>query len=279
MIPSLAIHLDRDANKQRSINAQNHLPPILMQSNDNNPHFEQLLLDEILDQNPSLDIATVLDFELSLYDCAAPRMTGLHEDFISSARLDNLLSCFCGLRSLLSSNSTENALLVCTDHEEVGSASHCGADGPFLESVLKRINESNEDFCRCMQHSWLISADNAHGIHPNYPEKYDANHGPRLNEGPVIKINANQRYATTSESSALFRHICEQAEIPLQSFVVRSDMACGSTIGPITASKLGVKTLDIGVPTFAMHSIRETAGARDSWYLFQSLTLFMQYPV
>ncbi|MEE9492242.1 MAG: M18 family aminopeptidase [Gammaproteobacteria bacterium] len=279
VIPSLAIHLDRDANKQRSINAQNHLPPILMQSNDNNPDFEQLLLDEILDQNPSLDIATVLDFELSLYDCAAPRMTGLHEDFISAARLDNLLSCFCGLRSLLNSNSAENALLVCTDHEEVGSASHCGADGPFLESVLKRITDSNEDFCRCMQHSWLISADNAHGIHPNYPEKHDANHGPRLNEGPVIKINANQRYATTSESSALFRHICEQAEIPLQSFVVRSDMACGSTIGPITASKLGVKTLDIGVATFAMHSIRELAGARDSWYLFQSLTLFMQYPV
>ncbi len=117
----------------------------------------------------------------------------------------------------------------------------------------------------------MVSADNAHGVHPNFADKHDANHGPVLNQGPVIKLNHNQRYATSSETSAIFRHLCEQADIPVQSFVVRSDMACGSTIGPITASMLGVRTLDVGVPTFAMHSIRELAGRWDGYYLYRVL--------
>jgi aspartyl aminopeptidase len=123
----------------------------------------------------------------------------------------------------------------------------------------------------------LISADNAHGIHPNYADKHDANHGPLLNQGPVIKTNANQRYATNSETAGLFRLLCEQSEVPLQAFVVRSDLACGSTIGPLTASNIGVRTLDIGVSTFAMHSIRELAGARDSEYLYQALKAFFAW--
>jgi aspartyl aminopeptidase len=130
---------------------------------------------------------------------------------------------------------------------------------------------------RCINRSWLISADNAHGIHPNYADKHDANHGPLLNQGPVIKTNANQRYASNSETAGLFRLLCERAEVPLQAFVVRSDMACGSTIGPLTASNIGVRTLDIGVPTFAMHSIRELAGARDSEYLYQALKAFFAW--
>ena len=279
IIPSLAIHLDRDANKSRSINPQQHLPAILMQQEDDASAFDfnALLLDQARQQHPDLNIEAVLDFELSLYDCQPPALVGLQQDFIAGARLDNLLSCFIGLKALLDSGDSQSKLLVCNDHEEVGSASACGADGPFLKSVLQRICPEPETLARCIHQSWLISADNAHGIHPNYADKHDANHGPLLNKGPVIKSNANQRYATNSETAARFRHLCEQAGVPLQSFVVRSDMACGSTIGPLTASTIGVRTLDIGVPTFAMHSIRELAGARDSGYLHRALQAFYDW--
>ena len=124
--------------------------------------------------------------------------------------------------------------------------------------------------------SMMISADNAHGIHPNYPDKHDECHGPLINAGPVIKVNANQRYASNSETSAVFRHLCNQLDVPVQTFVVRSDMGCGSTIGPITATELGVPTLDIGVPTFAMHSIRELAGSRDTAYLYQDVAILLR---
>jgi len=207
----------------------------------------------------------------------APALVGLEEDFIASARLDNLLSCFIALQALLDSEDTRSKLLVCNDHEEVGSASTSGADGPFLKSILQRLCTDNETLARCIDRSWMISADNAHGIHPNYADKHDAGHGPQLNHGPVIKTNANQRYATNSETAALFRLLCEQNEVPVQSFVVRSDMACGSTIGPITARNIGVRTLDVGVPTFAMHSIRELAGSRDSGYLHTALQAFFSY--
>ncbi len=274
-IPSLAIHLDREANKNRSINAQKDLPPVLMQCDKSStPDFRELLLQELKRQTPGFDVTTVLDYELCLYDCQPPALIGLQEDFIASARLDNLLSCFIGMRSMIDSKSPHNTLLVCNDHEEVGSTSACGADGPFLASVLNRICGDAESLNRAIDRSWLISVDNAHGVHPNYADKHDRNHGPQLNQGPVIKINANQRYATNSETSALFRHLCEQVNVPVQSFVMRSDLACGSTIGPITASTVGVKTLDVGIPTFAMHSIRELAGAKDPDYLHRALTRF-----
>jgi aspartyl aminopeptidase len=128
-----------------------------------------------------------------------------------------------------------------------------------------------EELARAIDHSMLISADNAHGVHPNYADKHDDNHGPVLNKGPVIKVNANQRYASNSETSAMFRNICEQADVPVQSYVVRSDMACGSTIGPLTAAETGIRTIDVGVPTFAMHSIREMAGRWDGYYLYRAL--------
>jgi aspartyl aminopeptidase len=199
---------------------------------------------------------------------------GLQEEFIAGARLDNLLSCFIGLQALIDSNSEAARLLVCTDHEEVGSTSACGADGPFLKSVLERLCPDREALARCVDRSWLVSADNAHGLHPNYLDKYDPGHGPRLNQGPVIKSNANQRYATNSETAAMFRLLCERAGVPVQSFVVRTDMACGSTIGPITAANIGVRTLDVGVPTFAMHSIRELAGAADTRHLYTAVKAF-----
>jgi len=275
-IPSLAIHLDREANKSRSINAQKHLPSILMQTDETSPtNFRDLLRDTTRKQYPELDIEEVLEFELSLYDCQPPAQIGLNSDFIAAARLDNLLSCFIALRALIDSDDAQAKLLVCNDHEEVGSTSACGADGPFLKSVLQRLCSDNEALARCIDRSWMISADNAHGIHPNYADKHDACHGPLLNHGPVIKTNANQRYATNSETAALFRLLCERVDVPVQSFVVRSDMACGSTIGPITASNIGVRTLDVGVPTFAMHSIRELAGSQDTGYLYKALKEFL----
>lgn len=277
-IPSLAIHLNREANSGWAINAQTELPPVLAQlQGETKQDFRTLLADQ-LQREHAISDACVLDYELCFYDSQPAALIGLNQDFIASARLDNLLSCYSGLQALLNSNDQHSQVLVCTDHEEVGSNSACGADGPFLEQVLRRVLNSEEDFVRCIQHSLLISADNAHGIHPNYADKHDANHGPLLNHGPVIKVNANQRYATTSETSSFFKLLCQQANIPVQSFVTRSDLGCGSTIGPITASQLGVQTIDIGVPTFAMHSIRELAGSKDLGYLVSALQAFYNSP-
>jgi len=275
MIPSLAIHLDREANKNRTVNSQQHLPPILMHGDDDKVfNFRTLLKQQLLSESPECGVADVLDYEISLYDTQGAAITGLNSDFISSARLDNLLSCFVGLEALLASDDQQPSLLICSDHEEVGSLSTSGAQGPFLESVLLRLCDGHENYHRMIQNSLLISVDNAHAIHPNYADKHDAEHGPNLNAGPVIKTNANQRYATNSETSAYFRQLCARVDVPVQDFVVRSDMGCGSTIGPITAGGIGVKTLDVGLPSYAMHSIREHAGSRDAHILCQVMTQF-----
>ncbi|NLY14082.1 MAG: M18 family aminopeptidase [Gammaproteobacteria bacterium] len=278
-IPSLAIHLNREANNGWAINAQTELPPILAQLQGAERKDFRALLAEQLQREHGLSGADILDYELCFYDSQPAAMIGLNHDFIAGARLDNLLSCYAGLQALLNCDRQHTQFLVCTDHEEVGSNSSCGADGPFLEQVLRRVLSartavSEEAFVRCIQHSLLISADNAHGIHPNYADKHDGNHGPLLNQGPVIKVNANQRYATTSETSSFFKLLCQQKDIPVQSFVTRSDLGCGSTIGPITAGQLGIQTIDIGVPTFAMHSIRELAGSKDLAYLITALQAF-----
>ena len=279
-IPSLAIHLDKEANENRSINKQLHLPPILMKmpevdaEGSGKADFKDILLKIINAEIETGEAVRVLDYELSFYDVQPPAVIGLHDDFIASARLDNLLSCYTGLMAMINDDGKQNTLLVCTDHEEVGSKSAAGAHGSFLTSVLDRLSESDENTARMIANSVMISADNAHGIHPNYADKHDENHGPILNDGPVLKVNANQRYASNSQTGALFKHLCELADVPVQPFVVRSDMACGSTIGPITASEIGVKTVDVGVPTFAMHSIRELAGRWDAYYLYRVLRQF-----
>ncbi len=279
VIPSLAIHLDREVNQKRSINQQSDLPPLVLQcAAGEQPDFRSLLLEQIGREHPDVRAASILEFELSLYDVNPPAAVGLREEFIAAARLDNLASCFSGLQALLATKGS-NALLVCSDHEEVGSNSASGAAGPFLQATLQRIADKlpgggNESFVRMLQRSMFASVDNAHGIHPNFADKHDSKHGPLLNGGPVIKFNTNQRYATNSESSATFRRVCSEAGVPVQSFVMRSDMACGSTIGPIVATELGVSTVDIGIPTFAMHSIRELCGSKDTQYMVTALTAF-----
>lgn len=275
VVPSLAIHLDREVNKGRKINPQVELPPLLANVNTSDAQdFNKILKTQLKNQYPDIEIDVILDFELSFYDTQKPAITGLNDDFISSARLDNLASCYIGLQALLNGGDEYSSLLICSDHEEVGSQSSSGAQGPFLKDLLIRLLPDTEDRMRCLENSLLISADNAHGIHPNYMDKHDGNHGPLINKGPVIKINANQRYATNSETSALFQSLCKKADVSVQSFVTRADMACGSTIGPITSSVIGVATIDVGIPTFAMHSIRELAGYADAFDLYQVLLQF-----
>lgn len=275
IIPSLAIHLDREANSNHSINAQTHTLPVLFQTEDETAELRGLLAEQLARQHPAYAGAEILDFELSLYDTQAPARVGLNGEFFASARLDNLASCYTGLRALIDQQQRLPALLVCNDHEEVGSQSAAGADGPFLRNVMSRWLGNRAAMTMALDRSLLVSVDNAHAVHPNYTDRHDDNHGPRLNAGPVVKVNHNQRYATNSETAGLFRAICQRAEVPLQSFVSRSDMGCGTTIGPITSGELGVKTLDLGIPQFAMHSIRETCGTADLEYLYRALRAFL----
>lgn len=262
VVPSLAIHLDREANNARTVNPQTDMPPVVCLSSENDD-LQALLLEHLRDQGVK-DASELLDFDLSLYDTQPPAVIGWRNDFIASARLDNLLSCYVGLSAILNAEDDTHCVLVCNDHEEVGSQSAIGAQGPMLRSILQRVSGDHESFERAISHSLMVSADNAHGVHPNYADRHDDNHGPLLNAGPVVKINANQRYASTSETNTLFTGFCGACEVPVQQFVIRSDMGCGSTIGPITSSELGVRTVDIGVPTFAMHSCRELAGSQDA---------------
>lgn len=277
VIPSLAIHLDRKANDGRTVNPQTDIPPLMFRVEAGRPEtFRDLLREYARAQYE--DLKEVLDFDLVFYDTQPPALVGLYKEFIASARLDNLLSCFVGVRALLEADGEQTCVLVCNDHEEVGSVSACGARGPMLASVLGRMISDDRKLGRVLDKSLLISADNAHGVHPNYADKHDSNHGPLLNGGPVIKVNARQRYATTGVTSALFRQFAAAVNVPVQSFVARTDMGCGSTIGPLTAAEVGVATLDVGVPTFAMHSVRELAGSSDAHSLWRVLRQLYNHP-
>ncbi|MDC0640623.1 M18 family aminopeptidase [Porticoccaceae bacterium] len=271
IIPSLAIHLDRQANSERTVNAQSDIPPLVMIDKDGTGDFRSLLAEQFLPAE-----AEVLDYELCLYDTQPAATVGLKQNFFASARLDNLLSCYVATEALLQTGGEQTCLMVCNDHEEVGSVSAVGADGPFLEAVIERIIAANGEssLSRLLDNSLMISCDNAHGAHPNFADKHDAAHMPMLNGGPVIKVNVKQRYATNSLSASMFRQLCADVDVPVQTFVSRSDMGCGSTIGPVTSSRLGVPTLDVGIPQLAMHSCRELTGFEDPERLTQVLQGF-----
>ncbi|MEO1078092.1 MAG: M18 family aminopeptidase [Pseudomonadota bacterium] len=279
VIPSLAIHLDREANKNRSVNAQTQMAPLLalasLGDSDGDWDLRQALTERLRAAGETLD--EVLDYELCFYDTQPPAIIGLRGEFIASARLDNLLSCYTGMAALLAGGGARPwSLLVCNDHEEVGSLSASGAQGPMLRHFLQSLSPTPLPVL--MQSSMMISADNAHGVHPNFKDRHDPSHGPMLNGGPVIKVNASQRYASSSDGAALFRLLASRLDLPVQSFAMRADMACGSTIGPLTAGEIGVTTLDVGVPTFAMHSIRELAGSDDAWTLCRILRTYFAEP-
>ena len=266
-IPSLAIHLNREANQNKSTNPQTEMNALLSMKM-GNFSFRDLLLGEVNRQNSDLAFSEILDFNLSFYDVQEPSLIGLENDFIASARLDNLLSCYLGAEALIHAGTAQTTVLVCNDHEEVGSRSEAGAQGTLLKDLTCRLVPDEAQRQQMLRHSMMFSIDNAHGVHPNYADRHDDKHGPVLNQGPVIKFDADQSYASSSETAAFVRWLASQSDpVPIQGYVTRADMRCGSTIGPITASSLGIRTVDIGNPQFAMHSCRELAGVDDTKYM------------
>ncbi len=267
-IPNLAIHLNREVNSEGlKLNAQSHLPPIW--ALDGTPETE---LFRRLAEKAGVVPADVIDHDLCLYDLQKGTLSGIDEPFLHTARLDNLGSCYSATSALLDAlprgPAAHTRLIALFDHEEVGSQSAQGAHGPFLQALLERLVEAHPEkaeqaYARMIAGSFCVSADMAHALHPNYADKHEPHHQPLLGGGPVIKSNSNQRYATDGESAARFAAFCQEGGVTPQHFVTRTDLGCGSTIGPITASMLGVKTVDVGNPMLSMHSCRELAGVRD----------------
>lgn len=275
-IPSLAIHLDREANDGRAIDKQKALPPLFAQAlGQQLPDFANILKNQVSKQFPGAGIEEVLSFDLFCYDPQQATYLGYNDDFIVSGRLDNLLSCHVAATAMAEANLRHNCLFICTNHEENGSTSTTGAQGSFAEDVLSRILPDAESRQIALRNSFFISIDNAHASHPNFKETAEPSHLTVLNGGPVIKINANQRYATNSRSAAVFKLLARKAGVEVQEFVMPTGHPCGSTIGPMTAAKLGVETIDVGAPTFAMHSVREVTGAGDPYKLLQVIQTFV----
>lgn len=269
-VPQLAIHLDREINeKGLLLNRQQHLSPVWATGADRPDLVAHLA------SLAEVERDAVLAWDVMAYDVTPAVLSGLGEQFLVSGRIDNLLSCFVGLDAILSVADDPGPrvpVLCLFDHEEVGSVSSTGAGSPLLESVLTRVGAGfgadTDDRHQALIDSLVVSADGAHATHPNYPERHEPDHRIAINAGPVLKLNANQRYATDAETGAVFALACERAGVPVQHFVSRTDLACGSTIGPITAGRLGIAVVDAGCAQLAMHSAREMAGSHDpAWFL------------
>jgi aspartyl aminopeptidase len=229
-----------------------------------------MLANELERIGHNCDPARIVGWDLALYDVQPAALCGLADELLHASRLDNLVSCFAATHAIanLEDPSDATRAIVLYDHEEVGSGSAQGAGSPFLRDVLERVayasgSGAHDGIARAIARSFLISADMAHAVHPNYADKHEPNHQPVLGAGPVIKINAGQAYATDGASAARFAQLCRAADVTPQSYVVRSDLACGGTIGPITAAELGIRTVDVGMPLLSMHSIREMMAAQD----------------
>lgn len=279
-LPNLAIHLNRTVNEE-GLKLQKHseLPLTLSGLSQEQLTSDGLL--RLLAKQSDTDAGQILSCELAVYDTQKGVIWGGENEFYSDSQLDNLASCHAAIQALLDKTVLDcGNTLICAlfDHEEVGSESKQGADGSFLPVVLQRIalasQSDPQDFSRIIAKSFLVSADMAHAYHPNFPNAYDHDHKVIVNKGPVIKINANQRYTSESVSEAMFIDWCQQADVPFQRYSHRSDLACGSTIGPITSAKLGIRAIDIGNPMWAMHSIRESAGVFDHDMLIKVLKKF-----
>jgi len=267
MIPSIAIHLDRGVNEERKVNAHTDLCPIMSQTISDIGDWNQLLVEQVKKQYAEHPLRSILGQDLFCYDCSPPALFGTHDDFIAAPRLDNLLSCFVGAHAIKHAHTDANCMLIFNNHEEIGSVSDSGALSNFASQVLRRIAGDTEKRAICLSRSFFLSLDNAHASHPNFQDKTDPDHPVVLNKGPVIKHNSARRYCSHGQSSALFRLICSEVGVETQDFVMRSDMPCGSTIGPLITAELGVDGLDVGAATWGMHSIREVTGARDPVFL------------
>ena len=259
-IPQLAIHLDRDVNAGLTLNPQQHLTPLWSIDTGD---FGAFLASEL-----SVGARDILFWDLMFHDISPGAVIGRDRELVSVARLDNLCSCWAGIEALVAAPPGDAInVVVLFDHEEVGSSSNRGAASPILESTLERITTGlggdRDEWHQAIAGSVCLSADMAHATHPNYSERHDPNHWIALNGGPVLKTNVSQRYATDATSATRFIEVCEAGQIPVQRYVNRNDMPCGSTIGPITAARLGIPTLDVGAPQLSMHSARELMGVAD----------------
>ena len=275
-VPQLAIHLDRDVNERGiALDKQAHLSPVWGVGSPVDGEFR-----DWLGAHAGLAGDDIISWDLCLYDTTRAAVLGVGGELLASGRLDNQASCWAATAALCAAGDpgSSTAVIALFDHEEVGSESTSGAAGPLLEHVLERLSlahgASRADFLAQLAVSSCISADNAHSVHPNYPERHEAGHRPIVNQGPAIKVNHNQRYATSAASAAMVQRVFEAAGVPWQVFVSRNNMPCGSTIGPITATRLGIETVDVGVPQLSMHSARELCGTKDPAWLAQALQTY-----
>ncbi len=267
-LPNLAIHMNGKVNTEGlKFHKQNELPLLLACANEQLPEHRFYKLVEKLTR---IDAKQILAWELNVYDTQKGSFWGENQEFYSNSQLDNLASCHAGLQALLDNKLKQpEATLVCAffDHEEIGSETYKGANGNFLSDTLARIafnlDNNQEDYQRTLAMSFMISADMAHAYQPNFPAAYEPNHKVMVNQGPVIKVNENQRYSSESVSEAMFINWCQQEDVPYQQYAHRTDIPCGSTLGPMSSAKLGIRTVDVGNPMWAMHSIRESAGVYD----------------
>ncbi len=275
-LPNLAIHMNREVNENGlKFNKQTELPLLLGISEDGTKaeaRFRQPIAAALCVEPDDL-----LTWELNAYDTQKGAFWGVDREFVANSQLDNLASCHAAVSALLATREpAATCLCAFFDHEEVGSESATGAGGSFVADVLSRLagcaGLDSEDQRRMLAQSFFISADMAHGWHPNFPAAYEPCHHALVNAGPVIKSNANQHYSTSAETAARFMAICEKAGVPCQQYAHRTDLGCGSTIGPIVASRLGIPSVDVGSPMWAMHSIRESAGVLDHGYMIAALT-------
>ena len=277
IIPSLAIHMNREVNEGFKINRQVDTLPLLGLINDKLEKEDYLM--NILAEELQVNKEDILNFELGLYEYEKGMLIGMNEELISSGRFDDLWMVYAGIRALVDSRENEaTKVMICIDNEEIGSLTAEGADSTLLNNILERITlglgKDREGYYRTLANSIMISADLAHAVHPNLGDKHDPTNRPVLEGGPVLKIAASGSYSTDSFNGAVFAGVCEAAGVPFQKFVNRSDVRGGTTIGPVTAANLTIPVIDMGAPVLGMHSIRELASVKDNYYTVKAFTEF-----
>ncbi len=276
-IPHLAIHFNRAVNEGNPLSKQKDMLPVLGKITDvaeKNGYVLRMVANEL-----GVDASEIIDFDLSLYDTTPACLVGEHDEFITSGRLDDLSMAHAAMMALLESQECEmTRVMAIFDNEETGSGTKQGAASPVLAQILRRIvgclGGGEEEYLRAVSASFMVSADNAHAVHPNYPEKHDPTNHPVMGGGPVIKINANCKYMTDADSAAVFKTLCDEAGVPCQYFVNHSDVAGGSTLGNILTSQIDLRGVDMGNALWAMHSVRETASTDDHVYAIKAFMRF-----
>lgn len=275
IIPSLAIHMTK--KEDENINVQENMLPLVGMDGESSED----LVEEILAKDLNISKDDILDYDLYLYDRQKGSIVGVNDEFLSIGRIDNLGSVFTSLKALIDSDYSDGiSVVIATDNEEVGSMTIMGADSPMIENTLERIliglGHTRESFFTACENSFMISADQAHAVHPNYAATADPTNRPRMGKGIVIKYSSSKSYSSDGYSAAIFKNICKAADVPFQTFYNRSDRRGGSTIGPITQSRVNIKSVDIGAPMLSMHSVRELMHVDDIEYMYRAFKVFFE---